>query len=337
MARRRKEKEAAEEQAAWQGDLERLQWFLNRAQHAQGSTNADDASIPVALHAGEHALLVLQGVDLVEPRRLPGHWSGGSSGFTFHVARRVSPSAGQSPGHLVEGEAVTPLDQGSVTVTDRRVVFTGGREAREWDFEHTIGFHNYEEPPWTAIAVSGRQRVSGIRYPVEATEGFRFALVLGIARARGNVGSLIADLNEQLAQLESERPGQLAPSGAAPVGYAPPAEPVAVAPTPVAPTPVAPTPVTPVAPMPVAAVAPTPEPVAATPEPVAPVVATAPAAVGEPVAAAAVASVESTSPEEQVGQAAASELPPSGWYPDPYGTARLRWWDGTGWTSHAAQ
>jgi hypothetical protein len=32
------------------------------------------------------------------------------------------------------------------------------------------------------------------------------------------------------------------------------------------------------------------------------------------------------------------DLPPSGWYPDPYGTpALLRWWDGSGWTRHTHQ
>lgn len=29
-----------------------------------------------------------------------------------------------------------------------------------------------------------------------------------------------------------------------------------------------------------------------------------------------------------------ADAPPAGWYPDPAGGARLRWWDGLDWTDH---
>jgi hypothetical protein len=34
--------------------------------------------------------------------------------------------------------------------------------------------------------------------------------------------------------------------------------------------------------------------------------------------------------------ASPAALPPAGWYPDPYRTARLRYWDGRAWTGYAA-
>ncbi|MGH3281944.1 MAG: DUF2510 domain-containing protein [Trebonia sp.] len=35
-------------------------------------------------------------------------------------------------------------------------------------------------------------------------------------------------------------------------------------------------------------------------------------------------------------QSRTDAISPPGWHPDPYGQARLRWWDGTQWTGHTS-
>ena len=41
-------------------------------------------------------------------------------------------------------------------------------------------------------------------------------------------------------------------------------------------------------------------------------------------------------PDLASARVASEALPAADWYPDPRGLARLRYWDGTGWTDHVA-
>jgi hypothetical protein len=192
--KRRPQEEQETVQADWQADRARVASFLYRARTFNG-TGPEDPTLTVKLKPGERALLVATGTFLVEPRRVPARWSGQKGGFTF----RVSPLAGHLGGNTPD---LAPVDAGDLTFTDHRIVFSGTHKSVEWEYAELLGLCHLDQPPWTAVAVSGRERASGFRYDEGQAEEVRFAIVLGLARFNEGVESLLSDLQEQLDEID---------------------------------------------------------------------------------------------------------------------------------------
>jgi len=195
-------------EAAWEVTDRRLATLVEQvANAAAGSFPPIDVSLP--LHRSEHALFALDGVGLIEPRRGPGHWQGGTQGVSVHVpgTRSMRYRIGATQGSLVPGdEKPTLIDTGALTITDRRAVFVGAKQSREWDWAKVVGFHDDEVHRWTGIAVSNRQKISGVSYPADQAAGVRIALELGVALANGTVAELVSALQAERDAWTAQRP-----------------------------------------------------------------------------------------------------------------------------------
>jgi hypothetical protein len=171
-----------------------------------GSGTDDSETAQLMIRDGEKVYAVLEGAALIEPRRAPGHFVGGSQGVSIHVARRVNYRVGAMRGTYVPGpESPTPIDTGRAVVTDQRVTFAGLKASREWLYAKLIGYQ-HDPANWTVLQVSNRQKASGIGYDLEHADDIRFRLDLAIATFSHRRESMGHHLDEELTALLAQEP-----------------------------------------------------------------------------------------------------------------------------------
>lgn len=185
-----------------------------------GSDLPDD--MDVILKSDEALYCLVIGAVLIEPKKGPGQWKGGSQSVSMPIpGTRLRYRIGASKGTFQQGdETPTPIDEGTFVVTDKRGIFTGQKQSREWTWSKLLGITHYE-PGWTAMAVSNRQKISGVGVDSDNVEHMRFLIELAVARATGSSiddlrSDALADVAEARAALAALGPAAIAPPPPAP-------------------------------------------------------------------------------------------------------------------------
>ena len=179
---------------------------LDAVKNFHGVTGADKPDdINVVVKAGESIYCHVTDAVLVEPRKGPGQWKGRSQGISMPIpGTRLRYRVGESKGSFQQGEETpTPIDTGTFTVTSVRAIFAGQKHSREWAWSKLLSVTNYD-PGWTAIAVSNRQKISGVGIDSANRELFEFWIDLAVARATGDIESLEADCQSDVDQLTEQ-------------------------------------------------------------------------------------------------------------------------------------
>ncbi len=113
-------------------------------------------------------------------------------------------------------EKPTVVDSGVATITNLRVVFQGPMQTREWSFAKLIGYQHFDDPRWTALQVSNRQKTSGIAYDEASSLSVQFMLELALAHFNHRVDQFVGQLEAEVASHLATRPGAGSPPGATP-------------------------------------------------------------------------------------------------------------------------
>lgn len=109
----------------------------------------------VLLKRGERAVAVIPGVTLKEPRSVRKTYGGGG-GPSIRIAKgvyfRTSGFGSRSESH----EEIKVIDSGTLTLTNRRMVFTGGKRTINFPLRKVVGMEPYRDG--LAINREGKQR-----------------------------------------------------------------------------------------------------------------------------------------------------------------------------------
>jgi hypothetical protein len=130
---------------------------------------------------GEIPIYKLQSAALTEYRSTGSSYQGGSQGVSFRIAKGVSYRVGSSRGQLVKNpEQLTVIDEGSVTFTNKRIVFVGSNVNREWEFSKLLDVTVGSNGVFVNLAVSNRQKNSGLQTTdkTEITPGILASIAL---------------------------------------------------------------------------------------------------------------------------------------------------------------
>lgn len=133
---------------------------------ALAKTKEEPANLSLSLKKGEKPLFALYNTSLTEYRSSGSTYSGTNAGVSLPIVGGVRGYVGGSSGSVTKNpEELTIVDAGTAIFTTQRIVFTGAQLVREWEFAKVLSLDIGENGQTVKIAVSNRDRTSGLQTP----------------------------------------------------------------------------------------------------------------------------------------------------------------------------
>jgi hypothetical protein len=182
---------------------ETIEFFKNYQTNSQDSGDSG-----IIVKAGEHILGIASNVGLIETRRGPTNFQGGSQGISVRVAKGISLRQSRARGKAIQGdEEATVIDEGQFVVTDQRGFFAGTKQTREFKWSNLVAIKEGQigRNAVLYLPVSNREKVSGIAGDAPSLIQIQRRIEFGVAVEVGTTDDYFASLHAQIVELSSEK------------------------------------------------------------------------------------------------------------------------------------
>jgi hypothetical protein len=123
-----------------------------------------DMSVGMALKKSEKIIYVIPTVALTEYESSGSTFSGMNAGVSFPLFGSLRGNVGGMGGQFMKNpELLTQVDVGQAIFTNQRIVFSGAKMVRDWDLNKTVSLEPGANGLNVKIAVSNRERTSGLQ------------------------------------------------------------------------------------------------------------------------------------------------------------------------------
>lgn len=194
---------------AWKKELAEAEDSLSFIENLKDQPS--DGSL--LMQPGENLLLQIP-AGLIEERAGQSRYVGGHSGISVPIGsiggHSIRYSVGSSRGHIERGAPVeTEIDRGIFSITNKRLIFVGGKQTRDSEFKKIIGInHPYKNR--VVISSTGREKATVLSFDPEFTKVLRLMILIAKADFQGKRGELIQAAQNDINEIKTEEPKVLA-------------------------------------------------------------------------------------------------------------------------------
>jgi hypothetical protein len=153
---------------------------------------ASEGETGTALTKGdETALFDLANVDLLDFKSTGSSYSGGNAGISFPIVGRIRGHVGGQQGQITRNpEQLMIVDNGTLKITSKRIIFVGAKEAREIAIAKLLDVELGPNGLWAKLAMSNKAKREGFQHM--AGDQIPIGMAIGIANEWSTGGQAAA-------------------------------------------------------------------------------------------------------------------------------------------------